>query len=436
MQVLAGISVPLVRGGDLVKAITIPLFTGAIGYVINWTGVWMLFYPVRFAGLRVPGLAPLVMLLPRRIQQVPGFMHGAVGWQGIIPSRAAKMGSIAVDKGIAKLGSTSDFYKQLDQERIVEHVLLSIRGEIRDIVERIMQREHPQLWNDLPPRVREAVHERVQQQLPSLVREVMDDVGDNIEQLLDVKLMVIRRMEAQPELCNRVFLEVGKKEFRFIINFGFFFGFAIGIPTAILTEVVFDAWWLLPVCGVLIGYLTNWLALWMIYEPVEPRKLFGRFTIQGLFIRRQPEVAGVYAGIIADDIITVQNMGEELLHGPRSDRTRQMIEDSLKPAVDRSLGVVQPAVRVAMGTKEYDTIRDSIASEGVEHTMTPLTDESFNREQSKRVRELIHERMLELPHEDFSDMLRSVTKQDEWLLLLHGAVLGFGGGLVHLLFFG
>jgi hypothetical protein len=113
-----------------------------------------------------------------------------------------------------------------------------------------------------------------------------------------------------------------------------------------------------------------------------------------------------------------------------------MIEDGLKPAVDRSLGVVQPAVRVAMGTKEYDTIRDSIASEGVEYTMTPLTDESFNREQSERVRELIHERMLELPHEDFSDMLRSVTKQDEWLLLLHGAVLGFGGGLVHLLFFG
>jgi hypothetical protein len=43
MQVLAAISLPLVHGGDLVKAITIPLFTGAIGYVINATGVWMLF---------------------------------------------------------------------------------------------------------------------------------------------------------------------------------------------------------------------------------------------------------------------------------------------------------------------------------------------------------------------------------------------------------
>jgi uncharacterized membrane protein YheB (UPF0754 family) len=419
-----------------ISLITVPFFTGAIGYVTNWSGVWMLFYPVQFKGFRLPGLAKLAGVLPRRLQQIPGVMQGGIGWQGIIPSRAAKMGSIAVDKGIAKLGSTSDFYKQLDQERLVEHVLTSARGDIRDVVERIMQRENPRLWNDLPPRFREAVHERVQQQLPSIVREVLHDVGDNIEHLLDVKLMVIRRMEEQPELCNRVFLEVGRKEFRFIINFGFFFGFALGIPTAILTEVVFHVWWLLPILGVVIGYVTNWLALWMIYEPIEPRKLFGRFTVHGLFIRRQPEVAGVYAGIIADDIITVQNMGAELLHGPRSDRTRQLIEDALRPAVDRAVGPVQPAVRVAMGTKEYDTIRDSVAEEGVEYTMTPLTDAEFNREQSAQVRELIHERMLELPHRDFSEMLRSVTKQDEWLLLLHGAVLGFGGGLLHLLFFG
>jgi uncharacterized membrane protein YheB (UPF0754 family) len=395
----------------------------------------MLFWPLEFRGVKLPGLAPLANVLPRRIQQIPGVMQGGVGWQGIIPSRAAKMGSIAVDKGIAKLGSTSEFYEQLDQERIVEHVLASARGDIRDVVERIMQRENPRMWNDLPPRFRERIHERVQEELPAVVRDVMDEIGHNIEQLLDVKLMVIKRIEEQPALMNRIFLDMGRKELRFIINFGFFFGFALGIPTAILTELVFHQWWLLPLCGVVIGYVTNWVALWMIFEPVEPRKLFGRFTVHGLFIRRQPEVAGVYAGIIADEVITLQNMGEELLHGPRSDRTRQMIETALRPAVDRAVPA-QPAVRVAMGTREYDTIRDSVATEGVEYTMTPLTDDDFNREQSTRVRELIHERMLELPHADFSEMLRSAMRQDEWLLLLHGAVLGFGAGLIHLLIFG
>ena len=45
--------------------------------------------------------------------------------------------------------------------------------------------------------------------------------------------MVIRRIEAHPELANRIFLEVGRKELRFIINFGFFFGFLLGIPLVV-----------------------------------------------------------------------------------------------------------------------------------------------------------------------------------------------------------
>src|SRR5918996_4460565 len=215
---------------ETLSMITIPLFTGAIGYLTNWTGVLMLFYPVRFVGVHVPGLASIVTILPRKIQQIPGFMQGGLGWQGIIPSRAAKMGSIAVDKGIAKVGGPSDFYRQLEPEKIAEQILETAREDIREVVERTMQREHPELWRDLAPRIKEAVHSRVQQQLPDIVRAVTEEIGDHVDQLLDVKLMVIRHIDAHPELANRVFLEVGRRELRFIINFGFFFGLLLGIP--------------------------------------------------------------------------------------------------------------------------------------------------------------------------------------------------------------
>jgi uncharacterized membrane protein YheB (UPF0754 family) len=420
--------------GELLKDLTIPLFTGAIGYLTNWTGVWMLFYPVRFAGWKVPGLAKLARLLPRRIQQIPGVMRGGIGWQGIIPSRAAKMGSIAVDKGIAKLGGPGDFYRQLEPEKIAEHILDTAQDDIREVVDRIMEREYPQTWRTVPSRVREAVHARVQQQLPDIVRAVTDEIGDHIDQLLDVKLMVIRRIEQQPELANRIFLEVGRRELRFIINFGFFFGALLGVPLVFLTHAV-PQWWVLPIGGVIIGYVTNWMALWLIFEPVDPRKI-GPFKVHGLFIRRQPEVSEVYGEIIADDIVTLRNIGDELLRGPRADRTRQMIEDSMRPAVDRAAGPARVAVRVALGASGYDTVRESLASEAVEYTMTPLTDPEFNRRQSAAMRTLITERMRELPYDDFSELLRSGMREDEWLLLLHGAVLGFVAGLIHLAIFG
>ena len=109
-------------------------------------------------------------------------------------------------------------------------------------------------------------------------------------------------------------------------------------------------WWLLPILGVIIGYVTNWMALWMIYEPPEPRQ-WGPLRVHGLFIRRQHDVAEVYATIVADEILTVSEFGIELLHGPQSDRTRALIEAAMRPAIDRAVGPARRAVRVALGPR-------------------------------------------------------------------------------------
>ena len=419
--------------GELISLLTIPLFSGAIGYVTNWSGVWMLFSPVEFRGVRLPGLDKVAQILPRRIQQIPGVMVGGIGWQGIIPSRAAKMGSIAVDKGIAKLGTASDFYEQFEPDRMAEHILESSRSDVRELVERVMEREHPQLWRELTPELREAIQERVQRQLPGIVQDLTQRIGDNIDQLLDIKLMVIRRIREQPELANRIFKSVGDRELKLIVNLGFVFGFVLGIPVALLTWVI-GQWWVLLVCGPVVGWITNWVAILMIFEPVEPRRILG-FRFQGLFLQRQDEVSEVYADVIADDIVTLRNVAEELLHGARSDRTRKTIADALRPAVDQAAGAARPLVRLAVGPREYDAIRESVALEGVEYTMSPLADPEFNRRRSRKMRALLAERMQQMPSDDFSEMLRSAVRQDEWLLLAHGAVLGVFGGLVHALIF-
>ena len=79
---------------------------------------------------------------------------------------------------------------------------------------------------------------------------------------------------------------------------------------------------------------------------------------------------------------------------------------------------------------------ETSASEPVDAMMGPLADPEFSAQQSETMARLIEQRMREMPPEDFGEMLRTATKEDEWLLLLHGAVLGLAGGLVHLALFG
>jgi len=66
-----------------------------------------------------------------------------------------------------------------------------------------------------------------------------------------------------------------------------------------------------------------------------------------------------YAELISTHVITLQNVGNELLHGPRSDRTQQMLEDTLKPAVDKAVGRARSAVR---GRGRHPAVRPQIKS--------------------------------------------------------------------------
>ncbi|MDP2774351.1 MAG: hypothetical protein Q8O61_12435 [Nocardioides sp.] len=419
---------------DWVAFASIPVFTGVIGWLINWSGLVMLFSPVRFHGITVPGMRELATMLPRKVQEVPGLLQGGIGWQGIIPARAAKMGSIAVDKAIAKLGTPAEFYQQLEPDQIAEHIVTTFRPEIPQLVDEVMRREHPRLWLDLPLSVREAVVERVQAQLPSVVNRVTTEIGIHIDQLLDPKIMVIDHFQENPALVVRIFRDFGQRELNLMVWFGFIFGFLLGIPVA-LADSIAHQWWLLPVLGVIVGWVTNALGMWLIFEPPEPRRIFG-IKVHGLFLRRQDQAAEVYARIIADDVITLERIGDFLLDGPRGDRTRQMLATALRPAIDQAAGPARGAVRVAVGAHRFDTIRDSVASEAVGHTMTPFRDPAFSARQAEKIRVLVARRTKELSPSDFVEMMRAAIREDEWMLYAHGAIMGLGGGFLHLWIFG
>ncbi len=423
------------NGIDWLVFLTIPVFTGVVGFLINWTGLIMLFSPVRFRGVTIRGMRELASVLPRKVQEVPGVLQGGLGWQGIVPARAAKMGSIAVDKAIAKLGTPGEFYQQLEPDKIAEHIVTVFGPEIPELVDEVMEREHPRLWRDLPHSVKEAVYERVQAQLPSVVGRVTDEIGIHIDQLLDPKIMVIDHFSDNPALVVRIFRDFGQRELNLMVLFGFVFGFLLGIPVAVADSIAHQGW-LLPVLGIAVGWITNALGMWLIFEPPERKLLLGFIPVQGLFPRRQDEAAEVYAQIIAEDVITLERIGDFLLDGPRGDRTRQMLATALRPAIDQAAGPARGAVRVALGTRRFDNIRDSVAHEAVGHTMTPFKDKEFSARQAEKIRTLVATRTKELPPTDFVDMMRSAIKEDEWMLYAHGAIMGAAGGFLHLAIFG
>jgi uncharacterized membrane protein YheB (UPF0754 family) len=292
-----------------------------------------------------------------------------------------------------------------------------------------MLANNPAFWRDLPAAGKRAIIARVQAQLPGVVNSITDEIGVHIDQLLDPKIMVIDHFRKNPGLVIKVFKDIGQRELNLMVAFGFIFGFALGIPVAFIDHW-FHTWWMLPVLGIGVGWITNALGMWLIFEPTEPKRYFG-IRFHGLFLRRQDQAAEVYAGIIADDVITLERIGDFLMDGPRGDRTRQMLATAMAPAIDKAAGPIRGAARIALGARAYDSIKVGFAQEAVGRTITPFKDEEFSRQQSGKIRTLIAARTKELPSRDFVEMMRSAIKEDEWMLYAHGAIMGAAGGFIH-----
>ncbi len=394
---------------DWWKLASIPVTAGLIGWFTNWLAIQMTFYPVEPIGK-------------------PPFL----GWQGIIPSKAAKMGAIATDQVLAKLGTLQDIYQAMAPERISAHLVQTLEPRIERYTDEIMREDNPRLWEMLPNAGKSVVYAMLRQKLPGTVARITQDVGQHLDEMLDLKDTVVKQVEQDKNLANRIFLECGAEEFKFLIRSGLYFGFLFGLIQLVFW-VVLPTWWTLPLFGLLVGYATNWLALRLIFQPLNPRRI-GPFTFQGLFLKRQNEVADIWCGIVTEEVLTLRNIAGAMLDGPRSAHTHALLRRHIRQAIDEVVGIVKPMVLLTVGVDEYVALKEAGSGKAIEAGRLALDDPAFNADRAQIVKAMMVERMRALSSAEFQNLLRPAFQEDEIKLIALGGVLGLLAGVGQLVF--
>lgn len=392
---------------DFWKYVSIPFVAAVVGWATNWVAIKLTFQPLEFVGI-----------------------EPYLGWQGIIPSKATKMAATFVDSTMSRLGTLAEVFEQIEPEKISAHIVRHVEPRLDEYTDEIMRRRDAVLWENLPSLVRDQVYSRARRRLPRLVGALVADVGERFEELLDFKLMVTAQLESDKALLNRLFVESGDKEFRFIVRSGFYFGFLFGL-VQLAVWLVYPAWWVLPVFGLIVGWATNWIALNLIFRPLHPKRI-GPFVLHGLFLRRQKEVAAVWCRIVTREIITVHNLMHNLLFGPSGERVHKIIRRHMKPLVDESLEGVRTFAQIAVGLEGFAEIRESVGEMAVDVSAEPFADPFFNETRAVVVERLLRQRMESLPSEEFQDLLRPCFQEDEMKLIVMGGVLGLFAGFAQL----
>ncbi|MFI5584372.1 DUF445 domain-containing protein [Amycolatopsis sp. NPDC051758] len=383
--------------------VSIPIVAALIGYGTKLVAIRMMFQPVEFIGIK-----PFL------------------GWQGIVPKRAARMASIACDTMTEQLIKPAEVVARLDASRIAQEIEKPLLAGVEDIVREVAGHYQPGLWESLPVRVQRLVIERVQHESPRMVAAVLDLIKSDVDSVFDLKGMVVTSLVKDKRLLNRIFQEAGAKEFKFIARSGLVFGGAIGV-IQMVAWVLFKFPLIMPLFGLFTGWFTDWLALRMIFFPIEPRRYFG-IEWQGLFLKRRAEVAEAYGELIAKEIITPHNVIEAILHGPLSDRVLALIQRQLDVELGRQVSVAKPLLVFAVGSRKYQDMKLSIAEQimnRLPETMRYIEDYATD---AMDIRNVLVSKMKQLSPHEFERLLRPAFEQDEWILIATGAVLGFAVG--------
>jgi uncharacterized membrane protein YheB (UPF0754 family) len=390
--------------------LTIPAVSALVGFGTNWLAVKMMMYPLEFKGV------------------------GRIGWQGVVPANSEKMARVVVDHCVKRIMTQDELIGRVDPDRFIEVLHKRIEPFVEDIVDEVLSKTSHRgipvsnfVWNLAPSALKSAVYKQVKASLPDVLSAIVEDVREELENMIDLNEIIVDKLGNEKKMLIDIFLNAGKKEFKFIERSGLYFGFPLGVLVMFLWYF-FPVWWLLPFAGLLVGYITNALAIYLIQKPLEPVKI-GPFTVQGLFIKRQKEVARYFGKVFADDLITAEVVMTELLKSDAAlDRIYDLIKREVNRAIENSQGMFKPLTMLSLGSSDYAKIGQIISERAFQEFQIPdkrslrYLDEAFD------IEETVAERVGHLPPEEFFGLLHPVISEDEWKLVAVGALLGLGAG--------
>ncbi len=396
--------------------LVIPITAAVVGWWTNMLAIRMTFYPIEFKGWVISDKKAWMRL----------------GWQGIIPLKATKMASVSTDMILAHLIDIKEIFNKLNPERVAEELESNVRTLARETMNRAMQENVPILWSTLPNRRREKIVQSAIDEFPAVVEKIMDEIKEDIIDLWDVKQMVLDEIERDRGIMNELFLRCGEEEFKFIEKSGFYFGFFFGLIQMVIWYFVEDyswAWMTLPAGGLVVGYLTNAIALKMIFEPELPKK-FGPIVFQGMLMKRQKEVSIEFGKVLSGKLFTMNNIFDNIIYGHATSRIVELVEKHVNDVIDRTAGLNRSIIQITRGTQTYNNIKQ-MAVDTFRQELPQSIREVFDyAENALDIQHTVANKMMHLPADEFLGFMRPVFKEDEWKLILIGALLGMGAGFL------
>lgn len=184
---------------------------------------------------------------------------------------------------------------------------------------------------------------------------------------------------------------------------------------------------ILAVIGGLIGYITNVIAIKLIFRPINPIKIpIFNIEIIGMIPKRKLEIASNVAQVIEEQFFSFDDIIENVI----TEQDKQIIIDYIKVRVklvlNEKLGLIPSSIRNLVQNYISEIIEDEIRS-GVDELSEELIIKANNR---INIKEIVENKINELDLYELETIILQIIKKELKQIEVLGLVLGFFIGII------
>jgi uncharacterized membrane protein YheB (UPF0754 family) len=188
----------------------------------------------------------------------------------------------------------------------------------------------------------------------------------------------------------------------------------------------------LPIIAALTGWITNFLAIKMLFHPRKKIKI-GPVSIQGIFPKRKKMLAEKLGKIVSKELFSFQDIKDRFTHTSTANEINKVLDEKLEDFLEVKLRELLPMISIFLKKEKKEKIKNTLHEEFQNILPDILNKYSEKLEHDIDVEQIVIRKVDAFSSDKLESILYSIMRKEFKYIELLGGILGFMIGIIQVL---
>ena len=182
--------------------------------------------------------------------------------------------------------------------------------------------------------------------------------------------------------------------------------------------------YLLPILAALVGWITNFLAIKMLFHPHQPKKILG-ITFHGVFPKRQPQIAENLGSLVANELLSMKDVAQKIEDLSTQPEALDAVGKRIEKTIRGKLISAFPMLSMFLTDDMIVKVTNLFKGELEDFLKESAQELAGKMEKSVDIQALVREKVQAFSSNKIEELLVGFMAQEFRFIERIGAVLGF-----------